>query len=116
MLHDGFFWATVILGLILLSIVGLLFWLLRGFNRERREEEERRRAALAIPKHGPLQIEVKWDANEREVYMKFSTSIDCVNLQPAEARQLGSKIVEAADKASPPENDRPTSWERINED
>ena len=85
-------------------------------QRERREEEERRGAAQAVPKHGPLQIEIKWDANEREVYLIYSTSVTHVQLQPSEARQLGTKITEAADKASPPENDRLTSWERINKD
>jgi heme/copper-type cytochrome/quinol oxidase subunit 2 len=115
-LHDGFFWATIVLSLIILGFFGVIVWCVRHFERERREDEARRRAAQATPKHGRLEVEVKWDSNEREVTLVYSTSVTHVQLQPAEARQLGSKIVEAADKASPPENDRPTSWERINED
>jgi hypothetical protein len=118
MLHDGWFWLSMILGAIVLTVILLLAWAIRSVRREQREEARRLREA---PKEDPsFTVDCSIKPEDGAVKLSFARRVVSVTVEPDTARFMAKKMHEAADVVDHVEGvereQRPTSWDRIKDD
>ena len=116
MLHDVWFWVAAVEGLILLGIVGLFIYAIKGLP-----DPPPRLTGYVRGTEGSFELTAQIGHQTGVVHIVFDKSVTQFNVTPPDARHMAKIFQGAADCAEghakdrdePKEVVRPTAWDRI---